>query len=467
MKLQPCDFYKYFGKHNGYDKHKEIALQLLKETIDILNENNINYFIISGTLLGYIRHNNIIPWDDDIDLIVDKKILLFLDIIRQKYNSIIFANKENWIIKTCFRKEIIHIPENVQCIKFSEKYNFPYIDLFLYHHDTEQNKLLFFNKLWDASYFFPNRLVDFCNLNVSIPNDPHYFLFENYGNTYMSMVTSKNWNHKNESGIQDIKTISYLDYQNYANKPSLLMDFEWINIKNNLIVPKYVKTNGSNIGIILAAGFSSRFNNVIMKQIYYLNHKKIIEYSVESMESIDDIIIVCNNKCYNDINELYNANNKITILINNIDCRIQSIKTALNFIDKYKTNIKNIIIHDSARPFIKKKHIDNILKICENEFLYSQYCLKLTNGLIKKNTKNTKNIEFVDRNEYTEVCTPICINYELASFIFKNYIDNNDSITSEFLPIIDIMNIEYKLLFENTNVLKKITVIEDIEDIEY
>ncbi|ATZ80180.1 2-C-methyl-D-erythritol 4-phosphate cytidylyltransferase [Bodo saltans virus] len=456
--MELYEFNKYFGKHNGYDKYKDSAIQLLKETIEILNEFCIDYFLISGTLLGCIRHNDIMQWDDDIDLIIDNKILAVYDEIVEKYrDNIIFAKKDNWIIKTCFKREILHIPHEKQCSEFSEKYNFPYIDLFLFGYDNDKKNIFFFNKSWDVTYFFPYRIVEFCGINVSIPYDPYKFLSINYGDTYISSVVSKNWCHKTESGIDDIKTISFLDYTKYANKPSLLMNFELYNMKNNIAIPQSFNNHGINVGIVLAGGFSSRFNSSTMKQLFCINGKKIIEYTIDAMEKLDNIIIVTNDKCFYEINELFCSNNKIILLNNNIDCRTESLHIALEYI---KTNFhtNNIVIHDVARPYIKKNHIENILKECENGIVYSQYCLNLTNGLIKIN----KGIEFVDRNEYIETCTPICINYELAMFIYKHYFDVNNRITCEFLPIVDIMKLQYKLLFGNNNFLKKITVIDDI-----
>lgn len=42
--------------------------QMMKDTDELLTANEIPYLIFSGSLLGAVRHEGIIPWDDDIDI---------------------------------------------------------------------------------------------------------------------------------------------------------------------------------------------------------------------------------------------------------------------------------------------------------------------------------------------------------------------------------------------------------------
>lgn len=52
---------------------QRIELSMLKDITSFCDQNNIVYFLIYGTLLGSIRHEGFIPWDDDIDIAMDKR----------------------------------------------------------------------------------------------------------------------------------------------------------------------------------------------------------------------------------------------------------------------------------------------------------------------------------------------------------------------------------------------------------
>lgn len=49
---------------------QELVLEIMRETINVCEKNNITYYCQAGTVLGAIRHSGIIPWDKDADLII-------------------------------------------------------------------------------------------------------------------------------------------------------------------------------------------------------------------------------------------------------------------------------------------------------------------------------------------------------------------------------------------------------------
>ena len=46
---------------------------MMKQIHQILKKNGVQYSLTGGSLLGAIRESGFIPWDDDIDIMVDRK----------------------------------------------------------------------------------------------------------------------------------------------------------------------------------------------------------------------------------------------------------------------------------------------------------------------------------------------------------------------------------------------------------
>lgn len=51
-------------------KLQKRLLEMAKATTSILDENGYHYMMAFGTLLGAVRHNGFIPWDDDFDMFI-------------------------------------------------------------------------------------------------------------------------------------------------------------------------------------------------------------------------------------------------------------------------------------------------------------------------------------------------------------------------------------------------------------
>jgi phosphorylcholine metabolism protein LicD len=219
-KLIPDDKMSYFDSSLGFDKFKQTAVDLLKITTDILDKFNIDYFLISGTLLGYVRHNDFIPYDDDMDLIVSSDIKKHLSAIMKKYNYKISVVMKNNLIKFCLKDKVYNLNHFKTWSKFlmnsKDSYFWPFIDLFIY--EKKEDKINFFGKNWDVDEFFPIQKKEFNNVLVSIPKNPDYFLTKNYGKDYMTVLKSSNWNHKKECPIYRQHSITMEEFNEYKDK---------------------------------------------------------------------------------------------------------------------------------------------------------------------------------------------------------------------------------------------------------
>ncbi len=63
-------------------------LELLKEFDKICRENNLQYWLDFGTLLGAIRHKGFIPWDDDLDVsMMSSDVDKVIPILKEKFKD--------------------------------------------------------------------------------------------------------------------------------------------------------------------------------------------------------------------------------------------------------------------------------------------------------------------------------------------------------------------------------------------
>ena len=187
---------------NNYDM--KTLRDMLKNVNKIFKENNMVYWINGGTLLGAVRHSNLIPWDDDADLYImskDENKFLSLKNILNKNGYDIGHFWGGYKIFPINGKVI----QNTNSDKYD--YKFPFIDIFL----AEQidNKIVDSNELcrksWPNSYFnynelYPLRSYKFADFELVGPHNPIPYLDRLYGKSWRYMAY-KTYDHMTESRI--------------------------------------------------------------------------------------------------------------------------------------------------------------------------------------------------------------------------------------------------------------------------
>ena len=120
---------------------QQYLLQILIDLDKFCRENDIKYSLSDGTLLGAVRHKGFIPWDDDIDLTLDRenfnKFIAAADSLPEQYEIIY----DTWIRRVTRKdnpKKNAFPPEGC-------------IDLFIFdkvtHNKKKENRQVFLLKI--------------------------------------------------------------------------------------------------------------------------------------------------------------------------------------------------------------------------------------------------------------------------------------------------------------------------------
>lgn len=139
--MEQNDLHKQLRSQFNPDGSKLRTLQLklfgMLEFIDkICRENNIQYWLSSGTLIGAVRHGGFIPWDDDVDIeMLPEDFKKF----REVFNDI---NQNDYLIQTHendpgFPHPFAKLRDKNSCVNewdgldSLQKYKGVYVDIFI------------------------------------------------------------------------------------------------------------------------------------------------------------------------------------------------------------------------------------------------------------------------------------------------------------------------------------------------
>ena len=147
------------------DDIRSLALTLAT-VLNELNRLNVTYFMNGGTLLGSYRHHGRIPWDDDVDLILNSsdKQLIWRSMAALKPDYGLFMRRYIW--KFYPRRHGHTVP--------LKTFRWPLVDLFFF----VENETHLWNEMpwwrhecWPRSTVFPLRPRPFGDFRIPAPCD--------------------------------------------------------------------------------------------------------------------------------------------------------------------------------------------------------------------------------------------------------------------------------------------------------
>lgn len=160
-------------------KAKLLMLEILKEVHRVCVENDIKYFLHFGTLIGAVRHNGFIPWDDDIDIgMLREDYDKFCELAPKKLSSEYVLQNSKSDRGYCFYFSKVILKDTVwigeDSLNTAPKYNGICIDVFPFDKIPDDVKLYknFFKKCGLANYF---TLIKFKYRNQNM-SDNHAFI---------------------------------------------------------------------------------------------------------------------------------------------------------------------------------------------------------------------------------------------------------------------------------------------------
>ena len=174
--LSPNYRYEYFSKNTPTCCATHLYV-LLKDITEVMHSNNLEYFISFGTLLGAVRHQGMIPWDTDVDLVIplkekDKILAAFQNILGDKY--LIKEVKEDCIVGQAIRVYLSQI-------------NTLHVDLFFYIEEDE-NIIFGYDRKFLKKEVFPLSCVSYYDLSLYAPKNKDKQLQKFYGKDYMKFA---------------------------------------------------------------------------------------------------------------------------------------------------------------------------------------------------------------------------------------------------------------------------------------
>lgn len=201
----------WLGKNKKSKSYAEIAKNLLRNTIRLLNKKNIDVIAMYGTLLGSMRHEGFIPWDDDIDVMINKSYFSVLLEMKDELGMYDIGIKEYSMFGTNMIKLFVLseplIPGHNWSWPFIDVFGYIVEDSYVYVDDIGKSRAYKFS----VNDLFPLKTKLFEGIRINIPNNTKLFLDIMYKKDWNDVCISSSYNHRKENRISNVHNIKCSD----------------------------------------------------------------------------------------------------------------------------------------------------------------------------------------------------------------------------------------------------------------
>lgn len=161
---------KWIGSEEPIDRNN--AIKALTEAKHILDSFGVTFFLRQGTCLGAIRDNDLLPWDDDIDV---GSVLGYHGVTETSLGQIVLAFRDHGFLA---RIDHLSVSPYIPLVKYSTRIDwqcYKVVDDYIIQFPFLRSPLSLFTEL---------REISFLNETFFVPNPPEEYLRLKYGENW-------------------------------------------------------------------------------------------------------------------------------------------------------------------------------------------------------------------------------------------------------------------------------------------